>query len=278
VPNPAVSNGDLPMKKALVQAIRLWQKHRGSRVAAALAFYAIFTVPWLLLVVVTVARAVLGHAHALHAIDAELAPLLGPKGAAGVNTLVAASQHRIATTPLLFGAVLVIVAVFAIFMQVQEALDDLWDIPEHTRGGAWEIVVLRLHAVLGIVALALLAVLALFAAAAGGRIAAIAVNAAAIVAFLTVAYRVLPRAPVGWKNCALGALLTGAILLLGEAAIALYFSRFHPEQGYGNAGSLILVLIWIYYSALLFLFGAVLARTLEKNDPESASSPKPPAR
>lgn len=257
------------MRNVPIDALRLWQKHRVARVAAALAFYAIFTVPWLVLVVVLAARAVLGPAHALRIIDAELAPLLGAHGAQGVNTLVQASQHKIATAPLFVSAALVIVAVFAIFMQVQEALDDVWEIPEHKRGGPWEIVALRLHSLLAIVALGLVAVFALFAAAAGGRITAIAVNAAAIVAFLTLAYRVLPRVPVSWKNCALGALLTGAVLVLGQGALALYFTRFHPESGYGQAGSLIIVLIWIYYSALLFLFGAVLANALERRDAQN---------
>jgi YihY family inner membrane protein len=139
---------------------------------------------------------------------------------------------------------------------------DLWEIPEHRRGGAKEIVFLRLHVIVVIVALAVLALLALLAAASGGRFAA-AVDVVAVVLFLTIAYRVLPRAEVSWRSCVLGALVTGAVLLAGEAAIAFYLARFHPESGYGEAGSTIVLLIWIYYSALLFLFGAILTRALE---------------
>lgn len=251
------------MKPVLKKALELWQHHRVSRVAAALSFYAVFTVPASIVMVVALARAVLGPSRGLPTIDAELAPLIGAKGTQGINTLVAASQHKIAAVPIVVGAALLLAAVFGIFMQVQEALDDLWEIPEHRRGGAKEIVILRLHVIVVVVALALLALLALFGAAVGGRIGAIALNAFAVIVFLTVAYRVLPRADVGWKSCAIGALVTGAILIAGEAAIAFYLTRFHPENGYGEAGSTIVLLIWVYYSALLFLFGAILTRALE---------------
>lgn len=251
------------MHPALKKALKLWRDHRVSRVAAALSFYAIFTVPASIVMVVVLARTVLGPARGLPMVDAELAPLVGAKGTQGINTLVAASQHKIAAVPIVVGGALILAAVFGIFMQVQEALDDLWEIPEHRRGGAKEIVFLRLHVIVVIVALAVLALLALFAAAAGGRFAAIAVDAAAVVLFLTIAYRVLPRAEVSWKSCILGALITGVVLLAGEAGIAFYLTRLHPESGYGEAGSTIVLLIWIYYSALLFLFGAILTRALE---------------
>ena len=260
-----VCRGYLPLTMSVVlrKALELWQHHRVARVAAALSFYAIFTVPASILMVVALARGVLGQARGLPIIDAELAPLIGAKGTQGINTLVAASQHKLSAVPIVIGAVLVLAAVFGIFMQVQEALDDLWEIPEHMRGGAKEIVVLRLHVIVVVVALALLALLALFGAAAGGRAGAFAVNVLAVIVFLAVAYRVLPRAKVSWKSCVLGALVTGAVLLAGEAAIAFYLTRFHPESGYGEAGSTIVLLIWVYYSALLFLFGAILTRALE---------------
>ncbi|HEY6450180.1 MAG TPA: YihY/virulence factor BrkB family protein, partial [Candidatus Cybelea sp.] len=229
-----------------------------ARFAAALSFYAIFTVPASIVMVVALARALLGPAHGLPMVDAELAPLVGTKGTQGINTLVAASQQKISTVPIVIGVALILAAVFGIFMQVQEALDDLWEIPEHRRGGAKEIVFLRLHIIVVILALAVLALLALLAATAGGKFAAMAADAVSVVLFLTIAYRVLPRAEVSWRSCLVGAVVTGVVLLAGEAAIAFYLTRFHPETGYGEAGSTIVLLIWIYYSALLFLFGAIL--------------------
>ncbi len=251
------------MRKVLTDTLQLWRQHRVPRVAAALSFYAIFTLPPLVLVLMFLARSILRRSDTLSTIDAELKPLVGAMGARGVDTLVAGSQHNVTSIPLFIGVALVLFAIVAIFMQVQEALDDVWEIPEHRRGGVWEIVALRLHVLLVILALALLALGTLVSAFAWGRVAAIVASAIAIVAFLTVAYRVLPRAPVGWKSSALGALITAIILIAGEALLSLYFTHFHPERGYGDAGSVIVLLLWIYYSALLFLFGATLTRSLE---------------
>lgn len=243
-------------------ALQLWRKHRVSRVAAGLSFYAVFSLAPVIFIVVIMARA-FGRADALSLVDSQLGLLIGQKGAHSVDTLVRASQHNVVSTPMFIGALLVLLAVFAIFMQVQEALDDVWEIPEHRRGGIWEIVVLRLHVVIAILALAVLVVAALYLAETRGRAAGIAANAVVLLIFLTVTYRTLPREEVGWRSAALGALITGIILLLGQAAMSLYFLRFHPENGYGAAGSFMIILIWIYYSAQLFLFGAVLTRAIE---------------
>lgn len=241
----------------------LWRKHRVSRVAAALSFYMVFSLAPLLFMLVMMARALYGPGQALHGIEAQLQPLVGSKGTQGVDVLVRAAQHRITAAPLFLGGAIVLVAVVAIFMQLQEALDDVWGIPEHQRGGAWEIVGLRLHTVILIVALAVLVLLSLLTARAHGWVAAAAVNVGALGVFLTLTYRFLPRAPVGWKSSLAGALITGSILLAGEAAISLYFSRLHPATAYGSAGSFVVILIWLYYSTQLFLFGAVLTRVIE---------------
>jgi membrane protein len=243
--------------------LALLRRHRIARIAAALAFYALFSLPPLVLIVVVVLRSVLGPAHALATIDAELRPLLGANGAKGIGALVVASQQKIAKTPIYVSILLIIASITGIFMQIQEALDDLWEIPEHKRGGAWEIVALRLHVVAATGALMLFSVLAFFAAAAAGRAGGLAVSALAIVAFLVLAYRVLPRAEVSWKNSAIGAVATALIVFAGEALLSVYFRRFHPESGYGRFASLVIVLLWTYYSSLLFLFGAVLTRALE---------------
>lgn len=253
-----------PLSKAIRAAAGRWGKHRVSRVAAALSFYMVFSLAPLIFVLVIIARLFYGQGHALGAVESQLQPLLGNKGTQGVDVLVRAAQHNISTAPLFIGAGLVLVAVFAIFMQLQEALDDVWDIPEHKRGGMWEIVVLRLHTLVLIAALALFVVLSLVTARSFGFAAAAGVNVATLALFLMLTYRVLPRSEVGWKSSAIGAGITGCVLLIGEAAISIYFRRFHPESAYGTAGSFVVLLIWMYYSTQLFLFGAVLTRVLEE--------------
>ncbi len=230
----------------------LFWRHRGQRVAAALSFYAVFTVPPLILAVLAVTRAMLGRARALATVDAELRPLIG------------GSQHKLGTAPLFFGIALGLVAIFAIFVHLQETLDDVWEVRERRGGGVWGLVRLRLRAAAAIPLLGALAVFALCAAAAGGPVAGTLANALAILLFLTVAYRLLSRAGVAWKTCFAGAAVTGMVLIAGESAISVLFARLHPESGYGTTGSIVALLIWLYYSALLFLVGAILTRALDE--------------
>lgn len=247
----------------LKEVARMWGRHRVSRVAAALAYYAVFALAPVTFMIVVLTRSVLGPKHALPLIESEARPLLGAGGAHGLDVLVRASQHQVSTTPLLIGGAIVVIASFAIFMQVQEALDDVWEIAEQKRGGARELFLLRLHVLIAVGVLALVAVVALLLAVAAGRAAVFGIDLAALAVFLTVTYRVLPNEKAGWRSCAIGALATSGILLGGELLLALYFRRFHPETAYGQAGSVIVLLIWIYYSAQLFLFGAVLTRAIE---------------
>lgn len=252
--------------KTLARVYDLWQQHRASRVAAALAFYAVFTLPPLLFAVVLLGRSILGRADALRLVDKGVSAFVGAKAVPGVNQLVRVSELDVRAVPIVFGGAIVLFAILTIFVQFQEALDDVWGIPEKQRGGLREIVFLRLHVLVAVTALAVLAVLGLLAAAAGGAPAKVA-DAFAIVVFLTIAYRYLPRGEVSWKGSAAGALVTAALLVAGQAAMTFYFAHEHPQSAYGSAGSLILILLWVYYSSLLFLFGAVLTRVLESPAP-----------
>jgi membrane protein len=254
----------LGVKEILKEIARIWGRHRVSRVAAALAYYAVFTLAPLAVMLIVVTRTILGRKHALAMVEGELQPIVGNSGTHGVDLLVRGSASHFSSIPLILAGILVLFAAFAIFMQVQEALDDVWGIPENKRGGAWKVVGLRLHVLIVIAALALLALAALFVAVTAGRLAAYGVSIAALAIFLAVAYWALPNVKIGWKSAAIGALVTAAILLCGEALLSFYFRRFHPETVYGAAGSFILVLLWIYYSAQLFLFGAVLTHVVEK--------------
>lgn len=218
----------------------------------------------MLFVIVVLGRSILRRSDTLSTIDSQVAPLIGRAGTRALDTLVTASQHNASSIPVFVSAAIVLFAIFAIFMQVQEALDDVWEIPENRRGTLLGIVALRFHVVFVIVALALLAIATLLVATSGGRIPAFCASAIAVVTFLMVAYRALPRGQVGWKSSAIGAAITGIVLIVGEAALSLYFTRFHPERNYGEAGSVMVLLLWVYYSALLFLFGATLTRALEE--------------
>src|SRR5579884_3410814 len=103
------------------EAAQLWRKHRVSRVGAALSFYAVFSLAPIILMLVVLSRLMVGPQDALHAVEMQLQPLLGSKGTQGIDVLVRAAEHKMSATPLFVGAALVLIAVAAIFMQLQEA-------------------------------------------------------------------------------------------------------------------------------------------------------------
>ncbi|HZZ65467.1 MAG TPA: YhjD/YihY/BrkB family envelope integrity protein, partial [Candidatus Baltobacteraceae bacterium] len=166
------------MRKYLASIVKIWGRHRVSRVAAALAFYAIFALAPVTFLVLLVARTVAGPERVLKVIDGELGPLIGNKGTQGVDQLVRGSQHQAHTLPLALAAFLFIIAAIAILMQVQEALDDVWGITEGKRGGLKGVLRLRLHVLLIVLATGLLAVVALFTGIMLGRAAGFGVNLA----------------------------------------------------------------------------------------------------
>lgn len=223
----------------------------------------VFSLAPLLFIIIVLAGTVLGPEHTQHLVKNQLELMVGTQGAKLIDMLVSASEHRTSPAALIVGGVLVIVSAFGIFMQVQEALDEIWEIPEHRRGGWWKTIVLRLHALVIVAVLAVLAMISLVVADAAGFRAGIFVNILSLIAFLTLTYRVLPQTDVGWKSSALGAGITGVVLLLGEAAISIYFTHARPASSYGSVGAFVLVLLWIYYSAQLLLFGAELTRAVE---------------
>lgn len=258
-----------------------WARHQDNRLAAALAYYAIFSLAPLLLVVIALLGLFLGHNNAQNQVQGQLQQVVGQNGTQFINVLIAGSNHpRTGTIALFVGGALILYAAIGIFVALQNALDEVFEVHPENKGGFVQLVLLRLHALIVIAALAVIAIAALALAnivggvmqtAIGGTFAGPLVeigtgiiNVVAMTIFLAVVYRVLPQCSVEWKSAYTGAAITAVILLLGEAALSMYFTRLHPAAPYGAAGGIIILLLWIYYSAQLMLFGAEITRAYEE--------------
>ncbi len=254
-----------------------WQRHQDGRLAAALAYYTVFSLAPLLLIVIAILGLFLGDTNAQKQVQGQLQEVIGVSGVQMLNALIAgAHHHETGRIALIVGGGLIVFSAIGIFLALQNALDEVFEIHPENKGGIMQLVVLRLHALLVIAALAIIALIALALANVVGGVmqtrlaSAIAgpavevgtgiINVAALTVFLAIVYRKLPQTPVAWKAAYIGAAITAAILILGEAALSLYFTRVHPAAPYGAAGGIVLLLIWIYYSAQLLLFGAEITR------------------
>lgn len=258
---------------------RLWVDDYVPSMGAALAFYTLFSMTPLLLIVVSVAGLAFGEDAARGEIAAQLHLLMDEKSASAVQDMLVsvrepaegAAEGAAAT---LLGVALLLIGATTVFGELQDALDRIWRVPAKQRASGWlgllRSRLLSFGMILGIgflltvslVVSALLATLGhwwepLF----GGWYWAAALSNAAI-GFLMVTvmfaliYKVMPRARVQWADVWVGAVVTTLLFTLGKFLISLYIGRSGVTSAFGAAGSLVVVLLWVYYSAQIFLLGA----------------------
>jgi membrane protein len=253
------------------------------RLASSIAFGAIFSIAPLLIVVIGVAGWLLGinnggHGNHLaeNAILDQVNRAAGPGAADTVRQMIAAAfnKPRQSVIAQIVGWVTFALGAAALFGALQDSLNSIWQI-ESTKGG-WKQMVRGRTASFLMILVVIFLLLGTFAANASiafatthfsnplGSVANAAVVATSnlVVTFilLTLAfaaiYKVLPDVSIGWRGVWIGALVTALLFLLGEALIALYLSRAAVASAYGAAGSLLAMLLWIYYSSIVLLVGA----------------------
>jgi membrane protein len=254
-----------------------WNAHQASRIGAALAFYTVFSLGPILLLAVVVAGFFFGQGAARGEVHQQVSTLIGAKAAAEVQTLLLRA-HRpaagvvataISVVTLLFSADVALV-------ELKSGLDEIWSVQPETRRWYWRYLRSRLLSIGLIVSLGFLLLASLILSAALGALATLSpgivivglvlrsTNALmsfglAVLLFATV-YKVLPSVRLAWKDVAAGALITAVLFTVGKFVIGLYLGSSTVASTYGAAGSVIVVLLWVYYSAEVFLFGAELTR------------------
>jgi membrane protein len=247
------------------------------RMAAAMAYYTIFALPPLLILVLTMVSAIWDPQTIQRAMEGQFASMVGPDAAGQIHEILQNANRPGSGGPLatvLSVAALVFGATGA-FVQLQDALNRAWEVaPDPEAGGIRSFLVKRVFSfgmILGVgflllVSLALSAVLAAFGEALAGWIPglgpAILQAIDLIISFTVIAllfaaiFRILPDARIAWSDVWVGAAATAVLFIVGKFLIGLYLGRSDPGQAFGAAGSLAVLLIWIYYSGLLVLFGA----------------------
>ncbi|MCY7308650.1 MAG: YihY/virulence factor BrkB family protein [Rhodoferax sp.] len=259
----------------LRQVARSWTDNYVSSMGAALAYYTVFSLSPLLLIVVSVAGLVFGQDAARGEIALQLGNFMGSYGANAIQDLLVSvrdPQQGVVATVL--GVVLLLLGATTVFGELQDALDRIWVVPARPQVGGWlHLVRTRMLSFGMILAIGFLLVVSLVASAAlealgrwwspllsGWYVLAVVLDTA--VSFLLVAamfaliYKVMPRSRVLWKDVWIGALFTAVLFNLGKSLIGVYVGRSGITSAFGAAGSLVVVLVWVYYSAQIFLIGA----------------------
>lgn len=256
------------------QSVASWKADYAPSMGAALAYYTVFSVAPLLLIVISVVGLVFGREQARGEIFAQLSELMGADGARGVQAMLEAlnkpAQGIIATV---VGIVLLLVGATTVFGELQDALDRIWRAPARDESSGllhlMRVRLLSFSMIMGIgfllmvslVASAALAALGEWWAPVFGGWATLAQGVNFVFSFLMVTvvfamiYKVMPRVSVQWRDVWVGAAVTAVLFTIGKHLIGLYIGRAGVASGYGAAGSLVVVLVWVYYSAQIFLLG-----------------------
>jgi membrane protein len=261
------------MQVVLLTAINDWFRHRGARLGAALAYYSVFSLGPLLLIVTSVAGLVFGQDAVRGAVTGQFRGMLGESGAQAIEAMLKGAS--VETTGWIAGAVgiaLLLIAALGVVVQLKDALNTIWEVKEPEYVGAWWYLRTYLISFAGILALGfLLAVslvistgLAAFSTYVGGSAAegviwqaiSFVVSLAVLTGLFAMLFRWFPDAHVAWADVWPGAAATALLFNTGKLAIAWYIGTQGLESTYGAAASIVVLLIWIYWSSQIVLFGA----------------------
>jgi membrane protein len=259
-------------------AFNAWSAHRAASMGAALAFYATFSIAPILVIAIAVAGFVFGPEAARGEVVAQFSGLTGKAGAEAIQGLLAGAYHSgLGFWASVIAGITLLVAATSVFAELKDSLDFIWGTQRPARSGIIDLLRGRLLSFGLVLTIGFLLMVSLVVSAAlaalqkywGGSFAGTAWLLEAlnsvfsfVVVFVLFAsiYKWLPAPRIAWRDVAVGAILTAALFTLGKFLIGLYLGNSDIAMGFGAAGSLIVILLWVYYSSQIFFMGAELTR------------------
>jgi membrane protein len=262
----------------LTRSLVAWVDHRASSKGAALAFYTLFSITPILILAIAGAGYFFGADAAQGEILAQIKGLVGQNGALAIQGLLASARDPSAgLLATVLASVLLLIGTTSVFVELKGSLDELWGIPAPKGMAIVVFMRTQLHAFglvlvlafLLLVSLVLSAALALLERHATGlwsttlgplAFLSSLIAFAVIACLFAVIYRVLPYARLSWSDVWIGAVLTAVLFGLGKYLIGFYLGNSEIASSFGAAGSLVALLLWVYYSAQIFFLGAEITR------------------
>lgn len=265
-----------PIFSLLKEAFQEWQKDKAPLLAAALAYYTVFSITPLLVIAIAIAGAVFGQEAAREELLIQINDLVGTQGAEAIKmALDNANQPQLGSVASLISVGVLLLGASGVFAQLQEALNTVWNITAKPNVGFWNFIQKRLLSFGMVLAIGFLLLVSLIISAILSGISKLdlsilpgltsfwqLLNFTVSFAFITVLfaliYKYLPDVKIRWKDVWVGATITALLFSLGKYLIGLYLGQGSLGSTYGAAGSLIVFLAWVFYSAQILLFGAEL--------------------
>jgi membrane protein len=253
-----------------------WSNRDPFREGAIIAYYTIFSLPGLLVVVIALAGYFFGADAVSGHLQHQIAKAMGKDTAVQVQAMVVmAMKSKDSLWAAVFGIATMLFGATAVFAQLQKSLNNIWGVEVKTKkSGIWIFVKTRLFSFGLIVSIAFLLLISLvlssLIAALGNwiqqfwsesilvffQVFNVVFSFGIITLLFAMMFKILPDAKVKWKSVWIGAVVTSLLFVVGKTALGLYFGKANPGSGYGAAGSIILILLWTSYSSMIVFFGA----------------------
>jgi len=258
---------------------------------AALAYYTIFSIAPLLLIAIAIAGIVFGREAVQGQMFTQLRGLLGPQAASALQEMVkSAAKPKSGTIATVLGVVTLIFGAGGVFGQLKQSLNVIWHVDETKSGGLMTMLKQRFLSfamVLGVgflllVSLVFDAIISAMGKFMGGIIGGealwqtveIIVSLALITVLFAMIFRFLPDTEVAWRDVWFGAAFTSVLFVVGKFALGIYFGKSAVGSSYGAAGSLVLLLVWVYYSAQILFFGAEFTKVYAQTHGSLSTQPE----
>jgi membrane protein len=261
----------------LTSAVNDWFRHNSARLGAALAYYSVFSLGPLLLIVTAVAGLFFGAEAVRNSITSQFRSMLGETGSQAVEVMLKGAESSTGGGwTAVFGIGLLVVAALGVVVQLRDALNTIFDVKEPENAGiAWYAKVYGISFA-GILALGFLLAVSLVISAGLAALSSwfgrslseglllgllnFAVSLGVLTLLFSMLFKWLPDRQLAWRDVWLGAFATALLFNIGKSAIAWYIGAQGFESTYGAAASIVVLLIWVYYSAQIVLFGAEITQ------------------
>jgi membrane protein len=262
------------MFKLLKEAASEWVADKCPRLGAALSYYTIFAIPPLFIIVIFIASLVFDEKEVRNSLFGQVGGLVGEKGAASIQSALTASEsHKQGMVASVLAVVTLLLTSTGLFIELQSALNTVWGVESKPGQGVWGFLKNRLLSFAMIVGIGFLLLVSLVVSAALSAVSKyfsalvpgldvlwtivnLFVSLGVITVLFAMMFKVLPDVKIAWRDVWVGAFLTAALFTAGKFFLGLYLGHNSAVSAYGAAGSIVLILLWVYYSAQILFFGA----------------------
>jgi membrane protein len=260
----------------LKNAFKSWFEKDPFRESSVIAYYAIFSLPGLLVVVMTLAGYFFGREAVNNQVAIQFTSTMGAETAKQIqDMIIQASRLRNSLIATIIGLVTILVGATGVFAEFQFALNAIWEVKlDTTKSGIWNIIRVRLFSFGLIVSIAFLLIISLLVSTLISAFGAwltshfsdsfllvlnllnTGLSVGILAVLFAIMFKILPDAKIKWRHVWIGSFVTAFLFEIGKYALGLYFGKANPGTGYGAAGSVILIILWVTYSSMIVLFGA----------------------